>query len=234
MKYYTLLFVSILITHKALTQNLLIKYEVLDHNKTPLNFELLISDSLTNWIEKASTSEVEVFGYMVKNRNRSTVFLKESVYNQEFDVIDSMHTMKWELLSETKQILGYQCNQAKTYFRGRNYIAYYCSEIPLSDGPWKFGGLPGLILEVNSMDNIYKFTAIGIEKTLTRVEFDKIVQNKFIVWDEFVLKFKQAIDNWIKSARSSSTIDNSGRINVKFDGIEIIYPKVQTGNGFTF
>lgn len=64
----------------------------------------------------------------------------------------------------TLNLLGYNCFKASTTFRGRDYIAYFTDEISISEGPYKFKGLPGLILKVSSTDNDYSFTAVGLEK----------------------------------------------------------------------
>jgi hypothetical protein len=71
----------------------------------------------------------------------------------------------WKLLEEKKQILTYQCSSASIDFGGRTWIAWYTSQIPFQDGPYKFDGLPGLILEIKSTDDEYSFQFSGIEKT---------------------------------------------------------------------
>lgn len=65
-------------------------------------------------------------------------------------ITDSMPEMDWELIDgERKQIGNYDCHKARLLdFRGYSVIAYYTPEIPIPFGPWKFKGLPGLILEV--------------------------------------------------------------------------------------
>jgi len=69
----------------------------------------------------------------------------------------------WEILPEMKNILGYKCQKAKGKFRGREYIAWFSSDIPRSDGPWKFCGLPGLILAVQDTKGDFVFTCTSIE-----------------------------------------------------------------------
>lgn len=73
--------------------------------------------------------------------------------------------MKWKLMPERKTVLGYDCQRATCSFRGRDYEAWFTVDIPMSFGPWKFQGLPGLILEVVDTKSEYHFIAIGIEKT---------------------------------------------------------------------
>ena len=76
---------------------------------------------------------------------------------------EALPDFKWQIQSETKKILNYTCQKALGEFRGRKYIAWFTSDIPLSDGPWKFGGLPGLILEVQDAEAYFVFTCIGVE-----------------------------------------------------------------------
>lgn len=78
----------------------------------------------------------------------------------------------WELSPRTREIIGYTCRRATCTFRGRDYEAWYTEEIPLGLGPWKFRGLPGLILAVNDLadpQGIIRFEATGIRKSRTPV-----------------------------------------------------------------
>lgn len=67
------------------------------------------------------------------------VFIDRYVYEEPFPEI------QWELGDETQVICGYLCNKATGQFRGRNWTAWYSEKIPINNGPWKFGNLPGLI-----------------------------------------------------------------------------------------
>lgn len=81
--------------------------------------------------------------------------------NNKWVVIeDSLELMKWKIQkSEEIKILGKRCFKATTTFRGRTYTAFYAPEIPVSDGPFKFSGLPGLILKIKSHDGDVDLTA---------------------------------------------------------------------------
>lgn len=73
--------------------------------------------------------------------------------------------LKWELDSTAHTVvLGYHCNKATTTYAGRTYTAWYTLEIPLHAGPFKFAGLPGLILQVEDSEHKYYWEAKGIEK----------------------------------------------------------------------
>ncbi len=73
----------------------------------------------------------------------------------------------WSIGTEKKTILGYECTLATCTFRGRDYRAWFTPEIGLSKGPWKLGGLPGLILEAETVDGDYRFTASGLQRPST-------------------------------------------------------------------
>ncbi len=73
--------------------------------------------------------------------------------------IDNFPLINWEVQKDSKVILNYNCKKAVAEFRGRKYIAWFTTDISAPYGPWKLGGLPGLILEAQDEDGIFKFTA---------------------------------------------------------------------------
>ena len=63
----------------------------------------------------------------------------------------------------TKTILDYQCVMATTYYHGRKWTVWFTPEIPIQDGPWKFCGLPGLVMEASEPSGQHSFSVSGIE-----------------------------------------------------------------------
>lgn len=68
--------------------------------------------------------------------------------NQTVLVREKIYEIPWQVGDETKTIGTFLCRKARGYFRGRRYTAWFSVEIPVKNGPWKFNGLPGLILEI--------------------------------------------------------------------------------------
>lgn len=102
----------------------------------------------------------EILPEIVINRKQNllTERLFEGLYLKNyFAVQEALPKMKWKLTNEKKTIGGYNCKKASVEFRGRTYDAWYTVKIPIALGPWKFNGLPGLILEVNDLKSIYKW-----------------------------------------------------------------------------
>lgn len=72
--------------------------------------------------------------------------------------------MKWTLVEEMQTILGYSCQKATCKFRGRDFVAWFATDVPVKGGPWKFGGLPGCILKVYDTKKLYVWEAVAIER----------------------------------------------------------------------
>ena len=86
----------------------------------------------------------------------------QSALNTRY-IEESINLFKWKFTPESKTILGYKCTKATCNFRGRNYVAFFTREIPFKAAPWKFHGLPGVILEVYSTDDIVKWKAQALK-----------------------------------------------------------------------
>ncbi|TDE16824.1 GLPGLI family protein [Dyadobacter psychrotolerans] len=87
----------------------------------------------------------------------SRVFEKIAAEQFEFRV---KNNLKWEIGTETDSISGYACTKATTFLGGRHYVAWFTSEIPITDGPYLFWGLPGLIVKISYTKNHYDFTLV--------------------------------------------------------------------------
>ena len=72
--------------------------------------------------------------------------------------------MQWTLADERQTILGYNCQKATCSFRGRDFVAWFAADVPIMGGPWKFGGLPGCILKVHDVQEIYVWEVVAIER----------------------------------------------------------------------
>jgi GLPGLI family protein len=84
----------------------------------------------------------------------------------KFDTLfvkDTPRIISWELLNETKNINSFKCQKAVGNFRGRTYTVWFTNDIPVSLGPWKLNGLPGLILEATDSLNQFQYFAKKVE-----------------------------------------------------------------------
>ncbi len=77
---------------------------------------------------------------------------------------EAVPKLDWQITSEEKEIGGYKSQKATVSYRGRVWTAWFTEELPMPYGPYIFGGLPGLILELRDQKGEYAFTFSGIEK----------------------------------------------------------------------
>jgi GLPGLI family protein len=82
----------------------------------------------------------------------STIGSDEYVYKETLD-------LDWQLGNTTKEIMGYTCKNATVNYGGREWEAWYAPDLPLNAGPYKFKGLPGLILKVTDASGNFDFEA---------------------------------------------------------------------------
>jgi GLPGLI family protein len=76
---------------------------------------------------------------------------------------ENIPLQNWKIENDTLTIVGHLCQKATCRFRGRIFTAWFTKDIPVNNGPWKFGGLPGLILKIYDHDNLYAFECTCIE-----------------------------------------------------------------------
>ena len=92
----------------------------------------------------------------------------------------------WTFGDGLKEICGYPCKEAKTSYGGREWTVWFAPSIPSTAGPWKLGGLPGLIMEAQDAEGIHHFTATALRKAacpIVRVQDagrDKTQRDRFI------------------------------------------------------
>jgi GLPGLI family protein len=154
-----------------------------------------------------------------KNIKEKTTIEEEDFFSKEFLVSDSLTMMPWEITDETKKIGNYTCTKAIVKIKAEELMAkieqkketskvvsnlldnikpkdktitaWFTTEIPVSNGPDNYWGLPGLILEVSDERTTFlcsKITlnpteAVKIEKPkkgkkISKKEFEKIMDEK--------------------------------------------------------
>ena len=107
---------------------------------------------------KVSAQGDQVFTSLKGKTMWSHLYRVEHIYVQE-----PIALQNWKITNETKKFGKFTCKKATAKFRGRDYTAWFTSEIPVSFGPWKFNGLPGLILEVYDTDKDFYWYFKSVE-----------------------------------------------------------------------
>lgn len=80
----------------------------------------------------------------------------------------------WKISGEKKKIGEYNAQKATTEYGGRTWTAWFSSDLPFQDGPYKFSGLPGLIVKIEDADKNYSWVLQGNKKIKEYSEFSYI------------------------------------------------------------
>lgn len=70
----------------------------------------------------------------------------------------------WKISNEKAKIGAYNAQKATTEFGGKKWTAWFSSELPFQDGPYKFSGLPGLIVKIEDEGKNYSWVLQGNKK----------------------------------------------------------------------
>ncbi|WP_288377076.1 GLPGLI family protein [Chryseobacterium culicis] len=91
-----------------------------------------------------------------KDKTNQKTYFKDRIgrdlYSYEED-----RPLNWKIESETRKIGEYKVQKAETDFGGRKWTAWFTTDLPYQDGPYKFGGLPGLIVKIEDDKGDYSF-----------------------------------------------------------------------------
>jgi len=117
-----------------------------------------------------STDFSKVYKYPKKARlSTFKRFGGKSLYYEE-----DLNNCTWQIHPEKRSLAGYDCQRATTTFAGRDYEAWFTLTIPQRDGPYKFNGLPGLIVKISDTQGHYSFTLTNFKaKRLPAFEPDR-------------------------------------------------------------
>lgn len=152
-------------------------------------FERIPDDKIGKKVYKNLTENKLIFrDFATKNGKFSPYIVEESI-----------PILKWELIPVNKNIGKFNCKKAILKFRGRNYIAWYTPQIPTVHGPWKFHGLPGLIIQLQSKDQNIQFSLNSIFSVSTNLSKLQIPKNgEEITFEEYVKYKNNSTDEFLK------------------------------------
>ncbi len=170
---------SLMYTSEATMQIALQEFFDSSGKNVPRSKKLKTSTIGNEWLYKdLTTDKLALYSFYASAYNT----YEEDIPKQEWTIhADSVMT-----------ILGMECHKATTKFRGRVWEVWFTEEIPISLGPWKLGGLPGLILKATADHDFIKFTAISIKnESINPVTFYNWGDEKFYhMTREKFLKYK--------------------------------------------
>ena len=142
-----------------------------------------------------------------KNMTTKTISTTDHIYLQGmYEYEESFDCFNWLITSEIDTIHNYVCQKAICDFGGRTWEAWFTLELPFCDGPYKFCGLPGLIVNVADAQNHYSWKFLSIEKpSEPMMLYDRIEERTPTTKNDF---FKLQDRNKISHSISDISSDN--------------------------
>ena len=174
-------------------------------------YDFFVADSLiTNNIPfpkemKLNTSDIIV------HKNNNNEFSQYDLLENTVLQLKTTDTQKWNLSQEKRNVKNLSLQKATTTWGGRNWIAWFAEEIPFLEGPYKFHGLPGLIVEIYDDKKNYHFELVKSEKIKEEEENQFIEMSEKmgipITWEKYKitkLKYYESPINFIKNSAENS------------------------------
>jgi GLPGLI family protein len=183
----------------------------------------------TNQAYYVDNDSISTFFYSISNKSISRFPFddgKELLYEQV-----EKQASTWQLINESKQIQNYNCRKAQIKKNGRTFTVWYTLQIPISMGPLKLNGLPGLILEVEESEKYCKivFQSMDLDsKDQSHFSIKKYVENKKIqsyeAYEKMMLKRivgkKVNMVNELSKFKADQGLDSSGEIKITMSNNE--------------
>jgi len=160
-------------------------------------------------MDSAMTSEMSkgnsfgpTMGFYEERGTKTTMTIFKTVskvfyYGKPAPFIQAIYTysepkplMDWQIKKDTTTISGIVCQKATTSFGGRQWTAWFAPSVPISDGPYKFSGLPGLIFSIYDKEKYWVFELMRVRKIRKTLEMNysnikpKKIDNKQIFFKE--------------------------------------------------
>lgn len=228
---------------------------VFDKDQSIFTSEIVKKDKKTEVISNDEDNKVELkinldgnrpvsFGMYTNLSNRLIIDhtfhprdLKATLFDTLF-VKDKAKNISWELTDETKTISSFECQKAIGEFRGRTYTVWFTNDIPISVGPWKLNGLPGLILEASDSSNKFHFFADKIElNTNEKIDNSVFFKEKyispiqdrdltFVYMEKIALEIRTKIKSSLPRGVNSTSISSSTKIMDENQLIEINFDDI--------
>jgi GLPGLI family protein len=172
-----------------------------------------------------------------KNLKDNRFVNQTEIQGKRFLVKDKLTDFKWELSSETKNIGNYTCYKA-TYSKEIENInmvikngesveektketvvttAWYTTQVPISNGPDTYQGLPGLILEINDGKKMIVCVEIILNPT-DKIIIEEPKKGKVVSQKKYTEIKKQKTEEMMEKFKSRNGMDLGNGVNIKMGG----------------
>lgn len=179
------------------------------------------SNGATTTVFGSGNKDYSIFPdeYIKVDHLNNKIEMIKVVLEKKFLITDELN-YNWNITNETKQIQNYTCYKATTSFRGNNFEAWFTPDIPVNAGPWKWYGLPGLIVEATDTDKSEVYLLEKIEKLTDEIPFPSTKSEKLTL-RKYFKNAEEAMDAFLSELNERNVTVTSNVIG-RF-GLERVY-----------
>ncbi|MDI9364262.1 MAG: GLPGLI family protein [Flavobacterium sp.] len=146
---------------------------------------------------------------IIKDNILNKIITYDEISQNLYKIVSDDKNFNWKIEKDTINKDGNILRKATTKFKGRNYIAWFNYEIPITDGPYKFNGLPGLIFELYDEKKYFLFSLTSFKNTNKyNIDFKYDNEFKIITNKEFLNIQNEYYDNPIPYMESEGAVFN--------------------------
>lgn len=159
-------------------------------------------------------------------------FLTTSVGNDRYKVTEDRKP-EWKIQPDKKKMGEFSVQKATANFAGRNWEAWFTTEVPIQDGPYKFSGLPGLIVSVADKSGSHNIELKGLKKITQTFSTEIDTQGRDIPLtgrkpievnrQQYAKQLKQYENDPVQGMRELLSRPNS-KVKINMNGKEISDP----------
>ncbi len=152
------------------------------------------------------------FSYRIyKNYPTRQITYMDRVIPTFFQYREPLDVFQWQLADSSTTIGDFKANCAYTDYGGRRWVAWYTTDIPISDGPYKFRGLPGLIIRLYDDQKHYVFEMEKLERYEEGVPIELIDRDWVETTRTGFLKAKENLNRDIINRAQEAGADAEGQ-----------------------
>lgn len=155
-------------------ESLFMPYKQLDYDSTLTAAITKAREFGANVDETLMKRKPPVLSYRISKLKNGTLQYKDYIGQSEYYFYEEKPALKWNITPEKEKIGIYQSQKATTEFGARKWTAWFTSEIPIQDGPYKFSGLPGLIVKIEDDGQNYSWILEGNKKINQNIKINKL------------------------------------------------------------
>lgn len=105
-----------------------------------------------------------IYDAYLLDRSKKVITFTCRMAAEDYCIEEKEPVVSWSLTGEVKKIGPYVCQHAETRLGGRCWHAWFTQDVPISVGPWKLHGLPGLIVSAYDESEQYKFEVNSVSQ----------------------------------------------------------------------